>query len=154
MRKTHLYLMGEHGRVDMISALAPHLSSGLLNIFDFGVIYEAAALAGKLDCLKYLHDELDIHGRADLFDVLCLRSNLLDVIKYFTELGCACTESAMNFASETGNLELVKFLHFNRKEVKLGLGVTTGVALLHLCTYSTFLHHSGMHYKSNGFGCC
>jgi hypothetical protein len=109
--------MGEFGRIDMISSLIPHLKTGLLNTFDFGVIYEAAALAGKLDCLKYLHDTLDIRGRADLFDLLCLRNNLLHVIKYFTELGCACTESAMNFASEAGNLELVMFLHYNRTEV-------------------------------------
>ncbi len=83
-------------------------SSKLFNIKDHNSITKNTYLSIKYNYMEKKYKNESIDGLAKYGD--------LEGIKWLHENGEECTQDAMNWAAIRGHLEVVKFLHFNRKE--------------------------------------
>ena len=75
----------------------------------------------RLDLIKIIYSETDaflkIHNMLDL----AAFKGLIELVIYLSEIGASCSTEAMDNAAESGYLEVIQFLHFNRSE-----GCSTG----------------------------
>ncbi|EGG19577.1 hypothetical protein DFA_00155 [Cavenderia fasciculata] len=90
--------------------------------FKMGITREAvqrAAMNGRLDMIEYFHQQFPVSDSLWNAGILnhAVISNNIDIVKFLHYNRTeVCGTSAMDTAAEKGNLDLVKFLHENRTE--------------------------------------
>ena len=70
----------------------------------------------RLDLVKIIYSETDAFLKIDKVLDDAASYGLIEYVIYLSEMGASCSTSALNNAAESGHLDIVKWLHFNRSE--------------------------------------